>query len=137
MLLALSTKERIYLANAASEPRIANEAQRSPHRSVVCLPIISNRGSQISGVIFLASKYAFSPNTVTMLTLLCEQASIGITNALLFRSVQAGTRENLKMINAQRDALEAARKSREDALKATKVRNCSKSHKLELYLNTL
>ena len=28
------------------------------------------------------------------------------------------------MIAAQRDALEAARKSREDALKATKVRNC-------------
>ena len=56
-----------------------------------------------------------------MLTLLCQQASIGISNALLFRSVQAGTKENLKMISAQRDALEAARKSREDALKATKV----------------
>ncbi len=71
----------------------------------------------------MASKYAFSPNIVTMLTLLCQQASIGISNALLFRSVQAGTKENLKMISAQRDALEAARKSREDALKATKVRN--------------
>ena len=57
-----------------------------------------------------------------MLTLLCEQASIGIANALLFRSVQAGTRENLRMISAQKEALEAARKSREDALKATKVR---------------
>lgn len=55
------------------------------------------------------------------MTLLCQQASIGISNALLFRSVQAGTRENLKMIAAQRDALEAARKSREDALKATKA----------------
>lgn len=70
----------------------------------------------------MASKYAFSPNTVTILTLLCEQASIGIANALLFRSVQAGTKENLKMIAAQRDALEVARRSREDALKATKVR---------------
>jgi GAF domain-containing protein len=56
-----------------------------------------------------------------MLTLLCQQASISVANALLFRSVQAGTRENLKMIAAQRDALEAARKSREDALTATKV----------------
>jgi hypothetical protein len=69
----------------------------------------------------LASRYPFSPNTITILTLLCQQASISIANALLFRSVQAGTRENLKMIAAQRDALEAARKSREDALKATKV----------------
>lgn len=56
-----------------------------------------------------------------MLTLLCQQASISIANALLFRSVQTGTKENLKMIAAQREALEAARRSREDALKATKV----------------
>ena len=56
-----------------------------------------------------------------MLTLLCQQASISIANALLFRSVQNGTKENLKMIAAQKDALEEARKSREDALKATKV----------------
>lgn len=33
-----------------------------------------------------------------------------------------GTKENLKMIATQREALETARKSREDALKATKVR---------------
>lgn len=57
-----------------------------------------------------------------MLTLLCQQASISIANALLFRSVQAGTRENLKMIAAQRESLEDARRSREDALKATKAR---------------
>jgi hypothetical protein len=57
-----------------------------------------------------------------MLILLCQQASISISNALYFRSVQAGTRENLKMIAAQRDSLEDARRSREDALKATKAR---------------
>lgn len=118
--LALNTKERVYYEDITSEPRFASEAQQSPHRSVICIPIFSNRG-QTFGAVYLASKYAFSPNIVTMLTLLCQQASIGISNALLFRSVQAGTKENLKMISAQRDALEAARKSREDALKATKV----------------
>ncbi len=118
----MNTKERVYYEDIASDPRFASEAQQSPHRSVICIPIFSNRG-QTFGAVYLASKYAFSPNIVTMLTLLCQQASIGISNALLFRSVQAGTKENLKMISAQRDALEAARKSREDALKATKVRN--------------
>lgn len=59
---------------------------------------------------------------VTILTLLCQQASISISNSLLFRSVQTGTKENLKMIATQRESLETARKSREDALKATKVR---------------
>lgn len=122
MPAALNNKERIFLEEVSNEPRFLSEAQQSPHRSVVCLPIVSNR-NQTFGAIYLASKYAFSPNTVTVLTLLCEQASIGIANALLFRSVQAGTRENLKMITAQRDALETARRSREDALKATKVGN--------------
>ncbi|RPD81571.1 histidine kinase [Lentinus tigrinus ALCF2SS1-7] len=129
---ALNTKERVYYEDIASEPRFASEAQQSPHRSVICIPIFSNRG-QTFGAVYLASKYAFSPNIVTMLTLLCQQASIGISNALLFRSVQAGTKENLKMISAQRDALEAARKSREDALKATKIKSnflASMSHEL-------
>ncbi|OSD05781.1 histidine kinase [Trametes coccinea BRFM310] len=129
---ALNTKERVYYEDIGSEPRFASEAQQSPHRSVICIPIFSNRG-QTFGAVYLASKYAFSPNVVTMLTLLCQQASIGISNALLFRSVQAGTKENLKMISAQRDALEAARKSREDALKATKIKSnflASMSHEL-------
>ncbi|KAH9927462.1 histidine kinase [Epithele typhae] len=129
---ALNNKERVYYEDIMTEPRFANEAAQSPHRSVICIPIFSNRG-QTFGAVYLASKYAFSPNIVTMLTLLCQQASIGISNALLFRSVQAGTKENLKMISAQRDALEAARKSRGDALKATKIKSnflASMSHEL-------
>jgi GAF domain-containing protein len=89
---------------------------------VICLPIQSNRG-QTFGAIYLASRYSFSTNTFNVLALFSEQASISVANALLFRSVQAGTRENLKMIAAQRDALEAARRSREDALKATKIKS--------------
>lgn len=117
---ALNSKERVYYNDASSDSRFASEAGQSVYRSVLCLPIFSNRG-QTFGAVYFASKYPFPRDTVTILTLLCQQASISISNALLFRSVQAGTRENLKMIAAQREALEAARKSREDALKATKV----------------
>jgi hypothetical protein len=122
----LNTKERVYYDEVAADPRFSSEAGQSPHRSVICLPIFSNRG-QTFGAVYLASTYPFSQRIMTVLTLLCQQASISISNALLFRSVQTGTRENLKMITAQREALEAARKSREDALKATKVRNSPKS----------
>lgn len=128
----LNSKERIYYADAALDSRFSSEAGQTAHRSVICLPIFSNRG-QTFGAVYFASKYPFSQNTVTILTLLCQQASISIANALLFRSVQAGTRENLKMIAAQREALEAARKSREDALKATKIKSnflASMSHEL-------
>ncbi|KAJ7151534.1 hypothetical protein C8R46DRAFT_1166444 [Mycena filopes] len=117
----LNAKEPFFCDDASLDPKFSAEAAQSAHRSIICLPIRSNRG-QTFGAVYFASKYEFSRNTVTMLTLLCQQASISVANALLFRSVQAGTRENLKMIAAQRDALEAARKSREDALTATKLR---------------
>ncbi|KAF9072703.1 dual-domain HisK/Mak2 protein kinase [Rhodocollybia butyracea] len=129
---ALNSKESIYLDDASSDMRFSSEAAQSLHRSVICIPIFSNRG-QTFGAVYVASKYSFSQNIVTILTLLCQQASISVSNALLFRSVQAGTRENLKMIAVQRDALEAARKSREDALKATKIKSnflASMSHEL-------
>ncbi|KAJ3761553.1 dual-domain HisK/Mak2 protein kinase [Lentinula raphanica] len=128
----LNSKENIFFDDASSDMRFSSEAAQSPHRSVICIPIFSNRG-QTFGAVYVASKYAFSQNIMTILTLLCQQASISVSNALLFRSVQAGTRENLKMIAVQRDALEAARKSREDALKATKIKSnflASMSHEL-------
>ncbi|KAJ4499295.1 histidine kinase [Lentinula lateritia] len=128
----LNSKERICHDDASSDMRFSSEAAQSPHRSIICIPIFSNRG-QTFGAVYVASKYTFSQNIVTILTLLCQQASISVSNALLFRSVQAGTRENLKMIAVQRDALEAARKSREDALKATKIKSnflASMSHEL-------
>lgn len=102
------------------DSRFTSEARDSPYRAVICLPIFSNRG-QTFGAVYLASRYTFLQSTVHVLTLLLQQASISISNALLFRSVQTGTRENLKMISSQRAALEEARRSREDALKATKV----------------
>ncbi|KAF7367339.1 Histidine kinase [Mycena sanguinolenta] len=128
----LNTKEPFYCDDASLDPKFSAEAAQSAHRSIICLPIRSNRG-QTFGAVYFASKYEFSQNIVTMLTLLCQQASISVANALLFRSVQTGTKENLKMIAAQRDALEAARKSREDALTATKIKGnflASMSHEL-------
>ncbi|KAF8061003.1 hypothetical protein FPV67DRAFT_1673829 [Lyophyllum atratum] len=128
----LNSKEHVCYEDASLDSRFSSEAGQTVHRSVICLPIFSNRG-QTFGAIYVASTHPFSRNTVTILTLLCQQASISIANALLFRSVQAGTRENLKMISAQKEALEAARKSREDALKATKIKSnflASMSHEL-------
>ena len=117
----LNSKERLCINDVASDSRFLAEASESIHRSVICLPIVGNRG-QTSGAIYLASKYPFAQRKVTMIHLLCQQATISITNALLFRSVQAGTRENLRMIDTQKKALAIARQSREDALKATKVK---------------
>ena len=128
----INSKSRIVFDHTTLDSRFASEAQDSPYKAVICLPIFSNRG-QTFGVVYLASRYTFLQSTVHILTLFLQQASISISNALLFRSVQAGTRENLKMISSQRAALEEARKSREDALKATKIKSnflASMSHEL-------
>ncbi|KAJ7596782.1 dual-domain HisK/Mak2 protein kinase [Mycena floridula] len=128
----LNSKQPCFHDDASLDSRFSSEARQSAHRSVVCLPIFSNRG-QTFGAVYFASRYAFSKTTARILTLLCQQASISISNALLFRSVQAGTRENLRMISVQREALEIAKRSREDALKAAKIKSnflASMSHEL-------
>ncbi|KAG6837910.1 hypothetical protein H0H93_013063 [Arthromyces matolae] len=121
---ALNVKEAVHFDDASIDSRFSTEAGQTSLRSVFCVPMFSNR-NQTFAAVFISSNRPFSRNTITKLTLLYQQASISISNALLFRSVQAGTKDNLKMIATQRDALEAARKSREDALKATKVRKLS------------
>lgn len=86
----------------------------------------------------MSSRIAFTLHDSRLLGLLVSQAGISISNAvrtfmsissleierapqLLFRSLQQATKANLKMISTQKAALEETRKSREDALKATKV----------------
>ncbi|KAG6866257.1 hypothetical protein C0991_006844 [Blastosporella zonata] len=129
---ALNIKEAVHFEDALIDSRFSTEAGQTSMRSVFCVPMFSNRGQTFAAV-FISSNRPFSHNTLTKLTLLYQQASISISNALLFRSVQSGTKDNLKMIATQREALEAARKSREDALKATKTKSnflASMSHEL-------
>jgi GAF domain-containing protein len=108
---------------------------------VICVPIVANR-SHLQGLLYVGGDYAFRPNDVILLSHLAQQASgsfrsisphafndsvtVSIANALLFKSVQQQTKANLKMISSQRSALEDARRSREEALKATKVFEKSK-----------
>ena len=94
---------------------------------------MSNNRGQVYGALFLGNYYPFSQNHASILSLLVRQASISIANALLFKSVQQATKANLQMIQSQRQALEEARKSREDAMKATKIKSnflASMSHEL-------
>lgn len=129
--IGLNLKSPVVLDDTL-DSQFAFEAQSSTYRAVMCLPILINRG-QTFGALYLASRFSFLRSTVAILTLLLQQASISISNAQLFRSVQAGTRENLKMISSQRAALDEARRSREEALKAAKIKSnflASMSHEL-------
>lgn len=131
-LIGLNSRTRVFFADTSSEPRFVQEAGQSVIRSVICLPFSNNRG-QTYGALFLGSQYPFTQTNLSILSLLCQQASISIANAMLFRSVQQATKANLQMIQSQRQALEEARASREAAMKATKIKSnflASMSHEL-------
>lgn len=131
-LSGLNTRVRIFVPDTSIEPRFVQEASQSIIRSIICIPFSNNRG-QTYGALFVGSQYPFSQTNLSMLSLLCQQSSISIANALLFRSVQQATKANLQMIQTQKQALEEARKSREDAMKATKIKSnflASMSHEL-------
>lgn len=119
-LSVLSTRELFHSDDILSDPRITIHASPIPHRSVLCIPIFSNRG-QIVGAVYFADQHPFATSTVTVQTLLCKHAGISIANALLIHVVQSATKDNLRQIHTQQEALESARKSREEALQATKV----------------
>lgn len=130
--IVLTTKHTFRCNDTMSDPRVAMEASCSHYRSVLCLPIFSNRG-QTFGAVYLASYFPFAQSTVTMQSLLCKQASVSITNTLLVHAIQAATKDNMKVIQSQRAALEDARSSREEALQATKTKTnflAAMSHEL-------
>jgi GAF domain-containing protein len=132
ILAGFYTRERVFFQDVSAESRFGPEATQTKLRSVICIPMSNNRG-QVYGALFLGNQYPFSQNHVSILSLLVRQASISIANALLFKSVQQATKANLQMIQSQRQALEEARRSREDAMKATKIKSnflASMSHEL-------
>lgn len=93
-------KETIWVDDVSLDDRFKSQYRKGQNRSVLCIPLIGNRG-HVLGAASLSSPYSFTRSTATILSLLCQQASISIANAILFRSVQAGTRDNLRMINGK------------------------------------
>lgn len=131
----IHTRTTLFIPNIAEDTRFATGpwfTRAGANKSVICMPIIHK--STLVGVLYLqANLNAFTHKHVTVLHILCHQIAISVTNALLFKSVQRATQVNARMIESQRQALEEARKSREEALKATKLKSnflANMSHEL-------
>ncbi|EJT96515.1 hypothetical protein DACRYDRAFT_25673, partial [Dacryopinax primogenitus] len=135
MQQVIHSKEPVYQRDATEDPRYSVAAKSSLDKTILCFPIYHAGRGDMMGCIYMASSkpYAYAPSIVTMMTVLAQQASISITNCLLFQDVTKATRNNIRMINSQKEALEEARRSREDALKAAKTKSnflASMSHEL-------
>ncbi|KAI8638914.1 hypothetical protein BD408DRAFT_446418 [Parasitella parasitica] len=119
----INTSESIFIHNVEQDSRFAVGPwyERVGGKSVICMPIIHK--TAVAGCVFLeGSSGIFTQRHITVLSLLCQQMGISITNAFLFKSVQRVTMANMRMIEMQKKALEDARKSKEAAVRATRLR---------------
>lgn len=119
----INTGESIFIHNVEHDARFAVGPwyDRVGGKSVICMPITHK--TALAGCLFLeGSSGIFTQRHITVLSLLCQQMGISITNAFLFKSVQRVTMANMRMIEMQKKALEDARKSKEAAVRATRLR---------------
>ncbi|CDS11781.1 hypothetical protein LRAMOSA04044 [Lichtheimia ramosa] len=119
----IHTSESIFIPDVEQDARFAVGPwfERAGKKSVICMPIIHKMTTV--GCIFLEGAIGiFTQRHITVLGLLCQQMGISLTNAALFKSVRRVTAANMKMIETQKQALEEARRSKEAADKATRLR---------------
>jgi GAF domain-containing protein len=128
----IHTHSHLFISNVEGDSRFSTGDAGIKKGAVICIPIMHK--STLVGVLYLQAKLnAFTHKHANVLALLCDQIGISITNALLFKSVQKVTKANALMIESQLKALEEARASREQALRATKMKSnflANMSHEL-------
>jgi GAF domain-containing protein len=93
----INTGESIFIHNVEQDARFAIGPwyEHSGNKSVICMPII-HKSALVGCLIIEGSSGIFTQRHVTVLSLLCQQMGISITNAFLFKSVQRVTMANMR-----------------------------------------
>lgn len=118
-IYAIHTQESLLIPDIQQDSRFSDFASHA--KSVICVPITHK--SAIVGCIYIEGAVgSLTARHEVVLRLLSQQIGISVTNALLFKSIQKVTYANVKMIENQKAALEEARKSKEAALRAMKLK---------------
>ncbi|KAI8987492.1 hypothetical protein BDF20DRAFT_850560 [Mycotypha africana] len=116
---AIHTQESLFIKDIQDDSRFS-DCTTQP-KSCICTPIIHK--AAVVGCIYIEGAVgSLTCRHEIVLRLLSQQIGISITNALLFKSIQKVTYANVKMIENQKAALEEARKSKEAALYAMKLK---------------
>lgn len=148
LLYTLRFKETVFVHNVLNDDRFCNTGAT---KSVISLPIL--QGSNFLGVLYLEGQpQSFTDRNVGVLQLFCNQVSISISNALLFKKIRKVSATNASMIEAQKLALAKARdaelkaktaeaeamrsvREKEEAAKAKSMFLANVSHELRTPLN--
>lgn len=116
---AIHSQESLFIHDVKQDSRFSDCTTQS--KACICTPIIHK--SAIVGCIYIEGAVgSLTSRHEVVLRLLSQQIGISVTNALLFKSIQKVTYANVKMIENQKSALEEARKSKEAALHAMKLK---------------
>ncbi|KAI7900504.1 uncharacterized protein BX663DRAFT_439281 [Cokeromyces recurvatus] len=115
----IHSQESLFIVDAQQDSRFSDCTTLA--KSCICTPIIHK--TAIVGCIYIEGAVgSLTSRHVTVMRLLSQQIGISITNALLFKSVQTVTLANVRMIENQKAALEEARRSKEAAVHAMKLK---------------
>lgn len=116
---AIHAQESLFIVDVQQDSRFSDCTTQA--KSCICTPIIHK--TAIVGCIYIEGAVgSLTCRHEVVLRLLSQQIGISVTNALLFKSIQKVTYANVKMIENQKAALEEARKSKEAALHAMKLK---------------
>lgn len=116
---AIHAQESLFIHDVQQDSRFSDCTTQA--KSCICTPIIHK--TAVVGCIFIEGGIgSLTSRHEVVLRLLSQQIGISVTNALLFQSIQKVTYANVKMIESQKAALEEARKSKEAALHAMKLK---------------
>ncbi|KAG2223963.1 hypothetical protein INT45_013420, partial [Circinella minor] len=118
----INTGETMFIHNVEEDTHFAiGPWFKKINRSVICIPI-KHKDKLVGCLVIEGTVGIFTQRQITALNLLCQQMGISITNAFLFKSVQRVTQAYTRLIEKQKQALEEARISKEEAVRATKLR---------------
>lgn len=116
---AIHSQESLFIHDVQQDSRFSDCTTQA--KSSICTPIIHK--AAIVGCIYIEGAVgSLTSRHEVVLRLLSQQIGISVTNALLFKSIQKVTYANVKMIENQKSALEEARRSKEAALHAMKLK---------------
>lgn len=116
---AIHSQESLFIVDVQQDSRFSDYTTQS--KSCICTPIVHK--TAIVGCIYIEGAVGtLTSRHEVVLRLLSQQIGISVTNALLFKSIQKVTYANVKMIENQKAALEEARKSKEAALRAMRMK---------------
>ncbi|KAL8800242.1 MAG: hypothetical protein Q9182_005325 [Xanthomendoza sp. 2 TL-2023] len=148
LLYTMRFKETVFVHNVLNDDRFCNTLSS---KSVISLPIL--KGKDLLGVLYLEGQpNSFTDRNVGVLQLFCNQISISIFNALLFKKIHKVSAANASMIESQKLALAKARdaelkakvaeaeamrsvREKEEAARAKSMFLANVSHELRTPLN--